>query len=198
MTPLFTPLSEAGRPDKNAGTIIALDGEGALCTFKGKNLDRIPFEDVSSPIGVPSFLGDAIGEFVAEPQGLCLSFVVAYSLAILFPTILVQELQEKNYQGEDLLGLSQEAFFKEILSPYFSEAMVESFADEGSLSFATLQARMKKNSFSNEYLVHLNDLTSLRLGIRFSNLRFGVADRSSISLKTAVKRGRKVAEKAGR
>jgi hypothetical protein len=75
--------------------------------------------------------------------------------------------------------------------------MVESFADEGSLSFATLQARMKKNSFSNEYLVHLNDLTSLRLGIRFSNLRFGVADRSSISLKTAVKRGRKVAEKAG-
>src|SRR5574344_2530996 len=56
-------------------------------------------------------------------QGLDLSFVVAYTMRILFPSVLVHQLLEKGYDVKDLPTLSYEAFFKEVLSSYFSEAM---------------------------------------------------------------------------
>src|SRR5574344_1405177 len=130
MTPLFSTLSEEGRPAKNATVIVAFDEAGVLCTFKGKNLDKIPFEHVTSPLGLPNSFPDSIGEFVSEPQGLDLSFVVAYTMRILFPSILVHQLLEKGYSREDLPSLSTEAFFKEVLSSYFSEALADSFAEE--------------------------------------------------------------------
>lgn len=198
MSPLFTTLSEAGRPDKNATAIVAFTPEGVLCTFKGKNLDKIPFENVTSPLGMASSFPDSIGEFVSEPQGLDLSFVVAYTMRILFPSVLVHQLLEKGYDVKDLPTLSYEAFFKEVLSSYFSEAMVESFAEETSFSFSVLQSRMKKSSFTSDYLSTLNALTALPLGVSFSSLRFGVAERSSLKAKTSLKSARRLAQKASR
>jgi len=195
MTPLFSPLSEAGRPPKDAQAVLAYDEAGVLCTFKGKNLGKIPFENVTSPIAIGGTLPESFAEFIAEPQGLSLSFVVAYSMSIPFPSVLVTKLREKGYEGDALLALSEEAFFKEVLSPYFAEAMVESFSDDEPLNFAFLQSRMKKGAFTSEYLEHLNALTSLPLGVDFARLRFGVAERSSIKMKTRIRLPKKIALK---
>jgi hypothetical protein len=197
MTPFLTPLDEAGRPSKNATAVIALDEQGALCTFKGKNLSKIPFESVSDALSVPASIEDGIGEFIATPQGLSLSFVVAYSYQILFPSILIEELREKGYEGDLLSSLSVETFFKEVLSPLFAKAMVASFADEATLNFSALQAKMKRPSFSGDYLKALNGLTLFPLGLNFSSLRFGVAERSSLRMGNALKKERRVALKVG-
>lgn len=197
MTPFLTPLDEAGRPAKNAIAVIALDSQGALCTFKGKNLGKIPFESVSDALSVPTSIDDGIGEFIANPQGLSLSFVVAYSYQILFPSILIEELRDKGYEGDLLASLSVETFFKEILSPLFAKAMVASFADESSLNFSALQAKMKRSNFTGDYLKALNALTLFPLGLSFSTLRFGVAERSSLRLGNSPKKERRVALKVG-
>jgi hypothetical protein len=197
MTPLFSPLNEAGRPEKNAAAVIALDSVGTLCTFKGKNLYKISFESVTDAISIPSGIDEAIGEFVADPQGLSLSFVVAYSFRILFPSILIAKLREDGYEGEMLANLSVESFFKEVLSPFFAKAMAESFAEETSLNFASLQSKMKKSAFTSDYLAALNTLTLFPLGVDFSSLRFGAAERSSLRSGVAIKKGRRLAQKVG-
>lgn len=195
MTPLFSPLSESGRPPKEAAAVIAFDEAGVLCTFKGKNLGKIPFENVVSPIAIPSALPETFAEFIAEPQGLCLSFVVAYTMGILYPSILVNKLRDQGYEGDALLSLSSESFFKEVLSPYFAEALAESFAEEENLTFAYLQSRMKKGAFSADYLKRLNRLTSLPLGVNFAHLRFGVAERSAIKMKSGISLSKRTALK---
>ncbi|MFA6620219.1 MAG: hypothetical protein WCS90_03705 [Bacilli bacterium] len=197
MTPLFTPLDEAGRPHKDAAAVIALDGAGTLCTFKGKNLCKIPFESVSDAISIPSGIEEGIGEFVASPEGLNLSFVVAYSFQILFPSILIARLREDGYEGEILANLSVESFFKEVLSPLFAKAMAVSFADEVSLNFSILQAKMKRGSFNSDYLKALNTLAIFPLGVDFSSLRFGAAERSSLRNGIARKKEPRIAQKAG-
>lgn len=197
MTPLFSPLSESGRPPKEAAAVIAFDEAGVLCTFKGKNLGKIPFENVVSPLAVPSTLPEAFAEFIAEPQGLCLSFVVAYTMSIPYPSILISKLRDKGYEGDALLGLSEESLFKEVLSPYFAEAIAESFSDEENLTFAYLQSRMKKGAFTNDYTKKLNELTSLPLGVDFAHLRFGVAERSTIRMKNSLKMPKKLLAKVG-
>jgi hypothetical protein len=197
MTPLFTPLDEAGRPHKDAAAVIALDSAGALCTFKGKNLGKIPFESVSDAISIPGGIEEGIGEFVASPEGLNLSFVVAYSFQILFPSILIARLRDDGYEGEILANLSVESFFKEVLSPLFAKAMVTSFSTEGSLTFSILQAKMKRGSFNNEYLKELNTLAIFPLGVNFSALRFGVAERSSLRNGVSRKKELRIVQKVG-
>jgi hypothetical protein len=178
MTPLFTPLDEAGRPHKDAAAVIALDSAGALCTFKGKNFGKIPFESVSDAISIPGGIEEGIGEFVASPEGLNLSFV-------------------DGYEGEILANLSVESFFKEVLSPLFAKAMVTSFSTEGSLTFSILQAKMKRGSFNNEYLKELNTLAIFPLGVNFSALRFGVAERSSLRNGVSRKKELRIVQKVG-
>jgi hypothetical protein len=195
MTPLFSPLNEAGRPPKDAQAVLAYDEAGVLCTFKGKNLGKIPFENVSFPVAISGTLPESFAEFIAEPQGLCLSFVVAYSMNVLLPSVLISKLRDKGYEGDGLLALSEETFFTEVLSPYFATAMVDSFSEDENLSFAFLQSRMKKGTFATEYLEHLNALTSLPLGVDFAHLRFGVADRSSLKMKASVRLPKKLALK---
>ena len=99
------------------------------------------------------------------------------------------------YEGDALLSLSSESFFKEVLSPYFAEALAESFAEEENLTFAYLQSRMKKGAFSADYLKRLNRLTSLPLGVNFAHLRFGVAERSAIKMKSGISLSKRTALK---
>lgn len=196
MSQLFTPLSETGRPEKNAGVVLARGEDGALCTYKGKNLDKIPFENVISPLGLPPSFADCLGEFVAEPQGLSLSFTVGYSFRVVFPSVFFHQLLEQGYEPEKLPDLSLEHLFKDVLSSYFASAMNESFVQEGAFSFAMLQSRMKKSGFAEDYLLLLNEATLFTIGLSFSSLRFGASERSSLKQKMALKSGKRFAQKA--
>jgi hypothetical protein len=197
MSALFASLDETGHPQSGATAVVGYDENGELCCYKGVDLAKVSFAFLKNPICFYKDEKSGLGEFVSEPQGLPLSFVVAYDFAVAFPTLLTAKLHQSGLDGNALASLSQEALFRNVLASCFAEAMSHSFQEGTSLSVPLAQANLKRAAFAGDYLKQVNLLTYLPLGIEIKDVRFGVCERSSLKNGISQKKARAIAQKAG-
>jgi len=181
MSIVFHELNAQGLTPYKSGGVLCLDASGAVTLYRSRDLFKIQFAAALHPYAFDDQPKEALGEFLAGPSEFCLSFAIAYTLDVAFPGLLAQAVLEQKHDPSYLKNLSTEALFKEILAPYFSKTMLDCLTQAGQINLSIVKRLVSSHNFGGNYTEKLNQQTLAALGCHFSDLRFGLPDRSSLS-----------------
>jgi hypothetical protein len=188
----------SGQAPACSGALILLPSQGQEAyLFRGSDLASLSFGGAAGLLYFEGVERDGIGEFVAGPQELSLSFILAYRLSIPFPAVLVNALLNSGKNADQIASLTLESLFREVVAPCCSSAMLTCLSKAGPVNLPIVKKLLGGHGFSRQFEAEVNRLVLPYAGLGIHQVRFGVADRSSLLGKT-LSVSKKVAAKVGR